>query len=411
MGIFRKIDELDKTVDMLVEGAVSTAVNKAVDFALTKDYESKLYYNGRTVGTISYTTSDPEFTLQKINNYLNTGCHYTEIEPIIGLYYGLDSANIGASKQIVKLDESELRLAVISAKQEIERQKKEIELNESEFVLTTEKVDENNSLAVASEYWDNIHLGDSIEIVKMKTKEFCILSKDLGIYKITTATDKFDIRTFTIIDGKVECLSAIKYFDSDPCGESATDWMKDMLPYVRNTLFNGTKLKKLVKYKDDTISRAPESFEKVIKDNTLQFGYVVSECMPSPSFMLLYDEVYSDNLVGKATIASYKAITVMRAMQNKASDHIQAILDHAGYPNMIQAVLVNNSLPEDLSPDYEKSNSFPVVVDVDEIKTKKINVVSTRLYEENEEKYVRHSPSRLARAIAYWYKKQLKQKK
>ena len=37
MGIFRKIDEIDKTVDMLVEGAVSTAVNKAVDFALTKD--------------------------------------------------------------------------------------------------------------------------------------------------------------------------------------------------------------------------------------------------------------------------------------------------------------------------------------------------------------------------------------
>ena len=41
--------------------------------------------------------------------------------------------------------------------------------------------------------------------------------------------------------------------------------------------------------------------------------------------MLLYDEVYSDNLVGKATIASYKAITVMRAMQNKSSDHIAAL--------------------------------------------------------------------------------------
>ncbi len=91
-----------------------------------------------------------------------------------------------------------------------------------------------------------------------------------------------------------------------------------------------------------------------------------------------------------------------------ASDHIQAILDHAGYPDMVQAVLVNNSLPDDLSPDYEKSNSFPVVVDIDAIKAKNINVVATRLYEENDQKYVRHSPSRLARAIAYWYKKQLK---
>ena len=93
-----------------------------------------------------------------------------------------------------------------------------------------------------------------------------------------------------------------------------------------------------------------------------------------------------------------------------ASDHIQAILDHAGYPDMVQAVLVNNSLPDDLSPDYEKSNSFPVVVDIDAIKAKNINVVTTRLYEENDQKYVRHSPSRLARAIAYWYKKQLKTK-
>ena len=91
-----------------------------------------------------------------------------------------------------------------------------------------------------------------------------------------------------------------------------------------------------------------------------------------------------------------------------ASDHIQAILNHAGYPNIVQAVLVNNSLPDDLSPDYEKSNSFPVIVDIDEIKAKNISVVTTRLYEENDQKYVRHSPSRLARAIAYWYKKQLK---
>ena len=94
-----------------------------------------------------------------------------------------------------------------------------------------------------------------------------------------------------------------------------------------------------------------------------------------------------------------------------ASEHIQAILDHAGYPNIVQAMLVNNSLPDDLSPDYENSNSYPVIVDTEAIKAKNINVVCTRLYEENEQKYVRHSPSRLARAIAYWYKKQLKIKK
>lgn len=94
----------------------------------------------------------------------------------------------------------------------------------------------------------------------------------------------------------------------------------------------------------------------------------------------------------------------------KASEHIQAILDHAGCPNMIEAVLVNSSLPDDLSPDYKNTNSYPVEVDIDAIKAKGISVVKTRLYEENEQKYVRHSPSRLARAIGYWYKKQLKNK-
>ena len=93
-----------------------------------------------------------------------------------------------------------------------------------------------------------------------------------------------------------------------------------------------------------------------------------------------------------------------------ASEHIKAILDHAGYPDMIESVLVNNSLPDDLSPDYAAANSYPVVVDADKIKALNINIVATRLYEENEEKYVRHSPSRLARAISYWYKKQLKAK-
>lgn len=95
----------------------------------------------------------------------------------------------------------------------------------------------------------------------------------------------------------------------------------------------------------------------------------------------------------------------------KASDHVQALLEHSGYNNLVQAVLVNNSLPDDLSPDYENTNSYPVIVDTDTIKAKNINVVSTRLYEENEQKYVRHSPQRLARAISYWYKKQLKNKK
>ena len=91
-----------------------------------------------------------------------------------------------------------------------------------------------------------------------------------------------------------------------------------------------------------------------------------------------------------------------------ASDHVRAILEHAVYPNIIDTVIVNDSLPDDISPDYKKSNSYPVVNDIEAIKKLGINTVKTRLYEENAEKYVRHSPGRLARAIYYWYKKSQK---
>ena len=91
-----------------------------------------------------------------------------------------------------------------------------------------------------------------------------------------------------------------------------------------------------------------------------------------------------------------------------AYDHVKALLDHAVYPNMLDAVMVNDSIPDDLNEDYKNSNSFPVVIDSEKIKKLGIKVVSTRLYEENDQKYVRHSPRRLARAIYYWYRKQIK---
>lgn len=93
-----------------------------------------------------------------------------------------------------------------------------------------------------------------------------------------------------------------------------------------------------------------------------------------------------------------------------ASDHVKAILNHAVYPNIINTVFVNDSLPDDISPDYQKSNSYPVVNDIESIKKLGINTVKTRLYEENAQKYVRHSPRRLARAIYYWYKKEQKKR-
>ena len=91
-----------------------------------------------------------------------------------------------------------------------------------------------------------------------------------------------------------------------------------------------------------------------------------------------------------------------------AYDHIKAILDHACYPNIVEAVMVNDTLPDDISDDYKASNSYPVINDVEKIEKLGLKTVRTRLYEENAKKYVRHSPRRLARAIYYWYRKEQK---
>jgi uncharacterized cofD-like protein len=91
-----------------------------------------------------------------------------------------------------------------------------------------------------------------------------------------------------------------------------------------------------------------------------------------------------------------------------AYDHVKALLDHACYPAILDAVMVNNCLPEELNEAYKTSNSFPVEIDAENIKRLGVNVVKTRLYEENDQKFVRHSPGRLARAIYYWYRKQLR---
>lgn len=91
----------------------------------------------------------------------------------------------------------------------------------------------------------------------------------------------------------------------------------------------------------------------------------------------------------------------------KVSNHINAIINHAGSNKIMDAVLVNNSLPANLAKKYELANSFPVKLDTDSIKKAGIRIVSKKLIEEKESKegLVRHSSNRVARAIYYWYRK------
>jgi len=86
------------------------------------------------------------------------------------------------------------------------------------------------------------------------------------------------------------------------------------------------------------------------------------------------------------------------------SDHVKAIIKHSKYKNIIDAVLVNDSLPKNLALKYKAVNSMPVKFDIEKLKKLGVKVVIKRLIEENKHGYVRHSPRKLAKAIYTWYK-------
>lgn len=90
------------------------------------------------------------------------------------------------------------------------------------------------------------------------------------------------------------------------------------------------------------------------------------------------------------------------------ASHVNALISHAKGKKIIDAVLVNNSLPENISEGYAKTGSIPVRLDMENIAPIGVSVVSQKLIEENKQGLVRHSSNRVARAVYYWYRKTLK---
>ncbi len=85
------------------------------------------------------------------------------------------------------------------------------------------------------------------------------------------------------------------------------------------------------------------------------------------------------------------------------SDHLKALINHAGSNKIVDAVLVNNYLPEKLADKYQKANSYPVRLDAGGIR-----ICAKKLIEDSKEGLVRHSSNRVARALYYWYRKKKK---
>ncbi len=90
------------------------------------------------------------------------------------------------------------------------------------------------------------------------------------------------------------------------------------------------------------------------------------------------------------------------------ASHVNALISHAKGKKIIDAVLVNDILPENISEGYAKSGSIPVRLDMENIAPIGIEVVSQKLIEENKQGLVRHSSRRVARAVYYWYRRSIK---
>lgn len=93
------------------------------------------------------------------------------------------------------------------------------------------------------------------------------------------------------------------------------------------------------------------------------------------------------------------------------SDHVNALIKHAKSRNIIDTVLVNDFMPSNLAKKYQMSGSYPVKLDMENLKKLGIKLFSRKLIEDSKEGLVRHSSNRVARAIYYWYRKEHKNDK
>ena len=93
------------------------------------------------------------------------------------------------------------------------------------------------------------------------------------------------------------------------------------------------------------------------------------------------------------------------------TDHVNALMKHAGSRKIVDTVLVNDFMPSNLAQKYQMAGSYPVKLDVDNLKKLGVKYFPKKLIEDSKEGFVRHSSNRVARAIYYWYRKEIKSEK
>ena len=162
-------------------------------------------------------------------------------------------------------------------------------------------------------------------------------------------------------------------------------------------------------YTDPAHCKALEDVISAIKDAELIImgpGSLYTSVIPN----LLVEEIAREVAVSNA-----KKIYVCNIMTQPGetdnytvSDHIKALMQHANSRKILDAVLVNDFIPSNLASKYQTAGSYPVKVDVENVKKLGVSIFSRKLIEDSKEGFVRHSSNRVARAILYWFKKEHK---
>ena len=93
------------------------------------------------------------------------------------------------------------------------------------------------------------------------------------------------------------------------------------------------------------------------------------------------------------------------------ADHLNALFKHAQSDKIVDAVIMNDFIPQNLAQKYKEADSYPVVIDEDRIKQLGVELFTRKLVEGTKDGYVRHSSKRVARTIYYWYKHQTRKRR
>ncbi len=89
-------------------------------------------------------------------------------------------------------------------------------------------------------------------------------------------------------------------------------------------------------------------------------------------------------------------------------DHLQVLLEHCPDKHLVDAVVVNNWIPERLVEKYKESGSVPVVIDRERLEAMGMGLIERVLVDEGHS--IRHNSKRLSRSIIHWFKKEYRRK-